>query len=490
MEPGWNRRDRLLLAGVVLLAAGTFAVATRHMTQSVYQDEVEVSRYASAPTLADVFWETIGERPYPPLYFFAVHYWLRVQSGEAALRMPAAVFGALAIVAVFFLGRELGGSVIGAVAALFFALAPGVFIYSVNASAYTLLMLASALSTLFLFRAARSDGWSDWLGYAAFALIGLGTHTLFMLVLAGQGLAGLYLRRSRGFFFVMSLLASVALAWSLFYLRYGGDVRAPQAGRFPPLVLMATTAGMYLGALSRGSILQLSLWCLLQAIGGTLLFLRMRRTFRALAIFATVSVVSTTLFVALTLHFIAYRYALGVFPVACVIAAYAFSPLKRAFARVAIAAIALGYAAAGVVFIATSTDRTFEWQDWRSIAHYVEARTAPGDAIILTRADAMQLNYYYRGKAQLIEAPPKEIELLIEQMLKPGSGHDRVWVVASTFANPSPIVARFTETGRPDLNKLVAQFGDRMGRRHLTVAQTTELRQAMVVLITREQPRE
>jgi len=480
----------LLLAGVVLLAAATFAMATRHMTQSVYLDEVQVSGYASAPTLADVFWKTISERPYPPLYFFAVHYWLRVQSGEAALRMPAAVFGALAIVAVFFLGKELGGSVIGAVAALLFALAPGVFIYSVNASAYTLLMLASALSTLFLLRAARSDEWRDWLGYAAFAVIGLATHTLFILVLAGQGLAGLYLRRSRRFFLVMSLVAAMALAWSLFYVRYGGDVRAPQVGRFSPLVLMVTTAGMYLGALSRGSILQLSLWCLLQAVGGALLFLRMRRTFWALAIFTTVSVVTTTLFVALTLRFIAYRYTLGVFPVACVIAAYAFTPLKRVFARVGVAVIALGYAAAGVVFIATSTDRTFEWQDWRSIAHYVEGRTAPGDAIVLTHADALQLNYYYRGTAQFIEAPRTDIEPLIEQMLKPDSGRDRVWAVASTFANPNPIVARFTEAGQFDLNKLVAQLAERIGRHHLVVVQTTELRRAIIVLIAREQPRE
>ena len=490
MRPGRSRTDRLLLAGVVLLAAAAFAMATRHMTQSVYQDEVEVATYANAPSLPDVFWKTVSGRPYPPLYFFAVHYWMKIQSGEAGLRMPAAFFGALAIIAVFFLGRELSGSLVGAVAALFFALAPGVFVYSVNASAYTLLMLASALSTLFLFRAARSEGWMDWLGYIVFALIGLGTHTLFILVLAGQGFAGLYLRRSRRFYLVMGLLASVAVAWSLFYLHYGGDVRAPQAGRFPLLVLMATTAGMYLGALSRGSILQLSLWCLLQAIGGTLLFLRMRRTFWAVAILATVSLVSTTLFVALTLPFIAYRYALGVFPVACVIAAYAFTPLKQTFARVAVAAIAIGYATAGVVFIATAKDRTFEWQDWRSIAHYMEDHAAQSDAIVLSHADAMNLNYYYRARAQVMEAPSAEIEPRVEEMLKPGSGHDRVWVVAAIFANPNPIVARYTEAGWPDLHKLVAQFATRIGRHRLRVARTAELRQAIVLLIMREQPRE
>ena len=482
--------DRLLLAGVLLLAAAMFVTATRHMTQSVYQDEVEVFRYASAPTLPDVFWKTIAERPYPPLYFFAVHYWLRVQNGEAGLRMPAAVFGALAIVAVFILGRELAGNVVGAVAAVFFALAPGVFVYSVNASAYTLLMLASALSTVFLFRAARSGGWGAWLGYAAFALIGLGTHTLFMFVLAGQGLAGLYLKRSRRFFFVMGLLAVVALAWSLFYLHYGGDVRAPMVGRFPPLALILTTAGMYLGALSRGSILQLALWCLLQAAGGTLFFLRDRRTLWALAIFAAVALVSTTLFVAVTLQFIAYRYALGVFPVACVIAAYAFTRLKRAFARLAIGALAIGYAAAGVAFIATSTDQTFEWQDWRSIARTLEGRAASGDPIVLTRADAMNLNYYYRGKGKVIEAAPTEIEPLIERMLKPGSGYDKVWMVAAAFNNPNPMVARFTEAGRPDLSQFAARFAKRIGRHDLTIARTTLLRQAVVLLIARQPPRE
>ena len=190
--PNWIKP--ICATAVVVLALVSVLVALGHMSHSVWYDESQTHLIARQGTLGGVTALAMQERPYPPLFFFAVHYSLLLRDDETGLRLPAAVFGALAVLAVFLLGSELVDSLTGTVAAFLFVLTPGAFRYFVDGNTYTLLMLASALSTLYLWRAARSDAMWDWALYALFALVGLGTHSLFVFHLGAQVLAGIFLR--------------------------------------------------------------------------------------------------------------------------------------------------------------------------------------------------------------------------------------------------------------------------------------------------------
>jgi 4-amino-4-deoxy-L-arabinose transferase-like glycosyltransferase len=487
-----NTPDRLLFAGVVLLAVLSFVAATRHMTHSIYFDESQTVDIARQSTLAEVFRAAIRERPYPPLFFFVEHYALHIRDDEVGPRVPAALFGGLGVIAVFLLGRELTDSSTGAIAALFFVLAPGAFHQFVNGNAYTLLMMLAALATWFLWRAVRSDGIADWLGYVFFALLGLATHTLFAMYILAQAAAGLWLNVKQGrarfgrLVAVFSLLGLATLCWAMFYSRYGGQVRPLHALGLPISVLPLSMAGMYLGALSVGPRVQLVLWCLLQVAGAALLFRGMRRTFWFVVIFAGVSVVMITLFLGVTLHYIAYRYALGVFPLACIVSAFAARFRGNILLRVAIVAAALGYSIAGATWIATANDHSFEWQDWRSVARYLEQHATPQDAIVLRPDDFTPLTYYYKGPVQLTQVAANGTDDAVAQILQPGSVCQKVWVVAGFFANTNPMVARITEAGvrKPDV--FVEQFTEKMKQRHLRVEQPVRFYKVIILIVTRE----
>ena len=461
-------RERLLTAAVILLAAGSFWLATRHMSHSIWYDESQTVLVAGKGTLADVASAALTSRPYPPLFFWFVHESMKQRADETGFRMPSALFGALAVIAVFLLGKEIVGAGGGALAALLFVTTPGVFRYFVDGNPYTLLMLASALSTAWLIRAVRSGRWADWLLYGLFALLGLGTHSLFVFHVGAQAVAGLYLARSEPsadkpayarLFTVMSLLLVAAAAWVLFGLRYGGDTRPILLSRLPEASTVVTVAGMYAGPLSFGSGAQLALWAALQLAGGTWLFFQRRRLAWFAATFAVVTLAAVTLFVKATLPYVAYRYALGVFPLACVVAAYAarFPAAARwsRIVRLCGVAAAVAYSAAGTVFIATAGPEAFEYQDWRSVAQFLDRSATAGDAVMLSYHYSLPpLTYYYRGPAKMIDldASGRREEQAANLLAEPALRGKKVWVVIQSFDNESPLIARYTEIRRRGLD--------------------------------------
>jgi 4-amino-4-deoxy-L-arabinose transferase-like glycosyltransferase len=97
---------------------------------------------------------------------------------EAAVRLPFALAGALNVPAMYLLGKAVGGSRVGLVAALFLAIAPFAVYYSQEARPYTLMMLFGTLQALFALRAARNGAARDWLVLAGVTVLLLYTGYL------------------------------------------------------------------------------------------------------------------------------------------------------------------------------------------------------------------------------------------------------------------------------------------------------------------------
>jgi uncharacterized membrane protein len=439
-----------------MLACGSLFFAARHMAHSVWFDEAQTHLIAHQDTVTGIAELARTERPYPPLFFLAVHESLRLRDDETGLRMPAALFGALAIFAVFLLGREVADELTGVIAAFLFALTPGAFRYFVDGNAYTLLMLSSALSTLYLLRAARSNSFRDWLLYVPFALLGLGTHNLFIFHLGAQLLAGLYLRSSaacpptvryKRISVVMSGLFSVALLWVFLFVHGSGGSRPLVLSNLAHPDLLVTLAGMYLGPLALGGLIPLVLWCSLQLLGAVALFRRKDR-FWALAVLIGLPLLAITLFVRSTLEYVAYRYVLGVFPLACIVAAVSWkaAPLRPALGKACFGVAALAYCVTGAVFIGWSSPDVFAFQDWRSASQYLIRESAAGEPVLVTPASGLlPLSYYYKSSGVAACAGGEAgacVAANFPEEVRPGRG---VWVVWSTFANDNPVVARYTE---------------------------------------------
>ena len=142
------------------------------------------------------------------LYYLGLHLWMAAfGDSAAALRLPSALAmrGAAAVVALT--GRRLGGTRVGLISGLIFAVIPSVSRYAQEARPYAFATLFAALATLLLLRAMERPTWLRW-GCYALALAAVGASNLIALcVLAAHAAIvatdfspahGAHRRRGRG----------------------------------------------------------------------------------------------------------------------------------------------------------------------------------------------------------------------------------------------------------------------------------------------------
>jgi 4-amino-4-deoxy-L-arabinose transferase-like glycosyltransferase len=87
---------------------------------------------------------------HPPLYYFLLHFWMRLGDSAAIVRTFSAFAGILTIPVVYFLGRRLAGATVGLIAAFLLAIAPFHVRFAQETRMYTLLTLNASLAMLAL----------------------------------------------------------------------------------------------------------------------------------------------------------------------------------------------------------------------------------------------------------------------------------------------------------------------------------------------------
>ena len=134
--------------------------------------------------------EVLSRNVHVPFYFYLMHFWLeRAGTSEWALRFPSLLFGTLAVLMIFLLGRELANSSVGLISATLVAFLPEQVYYAQDARMYTLLLLLVISSTYALVLAEKRPS-AIWLHtlYALLSIIGLYTHYIYLFCFAFQTL--------------------------------------------------------------------------------------------------------------------------------------------------------------------------------------------------------------------------------------------------------------------------------------------------------------
>ncbi len=205
----------IILGGSVLRFYGLDA-------QSLWNDELSSWKQSHQTTLSAVIEHGVRPTPYPPafpaLLYFVEKY---VGESEVALRMPSAVAGVLAIIAIFFLARQLYSVREGLLAACLLAFSYQPVYYSQEARAYSLLLLFSIASTHFWFRLREQLEAHDRISsstaaaYIACAVTTQYLHHFGLLLVAIQlaGLGGLYAFRPQALPRVIAVAAAVIAAY-------------------------------------------------------------------------------------------------------------------------------------------------------------------------------------------------------------------------------------------------------------------------------------
>jgi hypothetical protein len=297
----------------------------------------------------------------------------------------------------------------------------------------------------------------------------------------------------------MSALCTLEFLWVLFFLSHGGDRRALQLARLPEVGTLVAMAGMFPGPLAAGPVAQLACWALLGVLGGVLLFKRSRRTFWFVLIYAGVSVAGITLFLKMTLPYVAYKHGMGMFPLACIVAAHASKLVnfrwsgswfpRLSIAGVLVCAAVACYGVSGAAFMATN-ERGFEYQDWRGAANHLRNSAGPDDVIVLSGCcDLDPLSYYYHGPARVLSAGDgSRIGSLVSGLLsQPKPPVRSVWIVVSVLGNENPIVARFTQSPRASIETRTQRVLTAIREQGLSVREAARFHRIRVVVASRVQ---
>ncbi len=155
-------RFRYLAIISLLVLIGFHVRAASLDAQSLWRDEVDALRFATAP------WsEMLGNFTRPgwngPLYYVLLRAWITATgTSEYAMRFLSLVFGILSIPLTFLVGHRLFDPKVGAVSALLVSTSPYLTWYSQEVKMYTLVLTLSLLSIYSLRRALEGGGRGWW----------------------------------------------------------------------------------------------------------------------------------------------------------------------------------------------------------------------------------------------------------------------------------------------------------------------------------------
>ncbi|HET8913213.1 MAG TPA: glycosyltransferase family 39 protein [Ktedonobacteraceae bacterium] len=194
VAPGSTRTTWIIgtLLGIVAMGFNLYRLGT----PSMWFDEilsVERSRQ-SLPVLLKIVTTAQANMAF---YYFFLHFWLRMTQSfgllptEFVVRLPSAIFAALATIVVFLLGRRFIGTWGGIVAALLFLLNDLQLIYAQETRSYALELVLNCLAWYALFatlsqQTARKRWWACFIATMTIAVY---SHLFSMLILFSQGIA-------------------------------------------------------------------------------------------------------------------------------------------------------------------------------------------------------------------------------------------------------------------------------------------------------------
>jgi mannosyltransferase len=173
-----RKRGEGVVVATLLLAAAARLPGLG--ARSLWFDEALSGLIAQLST-AQVLANSAGSS-HPPGYYFLLHLWHPLGTGEFILRFPSAWFSLVAVALVARLAYDLYGRRVARLATLGMALAPFQVYYAQEARTYGLVIALSAGMLWGFLRGVRRGGRMAWWVYGALAALGLYAHYYVALV--------------------------------------------------------------------------------------------------------------------------------------------------------------------------------------------------------------------------------------------------------------------------------------------------------------------
>jgi hypothetical protein len=180
-----RRSTYTILAALTLLAA---VLSLPSLNSCLWLDEVLTLVHYARPSMAWIL-TSYADQNQHMLYSLLAHCCLRIFGEQAwALRLPAVVFGAGSIWALFLLGRRIMGETEALLACALMTVSYHRIWFSQDARGYTGLLFFPLLATWLWLETLDRGQWRTWLGYTACVVLGIWIHMTMLFVAAAHAI--------------------------------------------------------------------------------------------------------------------------------------------------------------------------------------------------------------------------------------------------------------------------------------------------------------
>lgn len=184
---------------VILVVAISVAAVFRSVVAyngSLWADEGSFLNAITAPTWREMIQFLRLHESHPPLFYLLMRAWSHFMNGNDTWLMVVPIVLAVAIVPVIYaVGRSLFGEGVGLIAAVLAAVSPQLTEHSAQIRPYGLLYIAALTSAASFAMCLTSGTRKAWILFVVATTTMLYTHNWAWMILAGEGMAGLYVMR-------------------------------------------------------------------------------------------------------------------------------------------------------------------------------------------------------------------------------------------------------------------------------------------------------
>lgn len=223
------------LIGILGLGVGLRCIFLS--TRSIQYDDA-FSFFLARQNLTAIVQGT-GADTMPPLYYFLLHFWMKISESIGWLRLLSLALDMGAVYLLFLLVKKIFNPSAGLWAAFFAAVSPLQIYHAQDLRMYALLAFTQMGYLYFFYRwwAARGGDfrdWKDWLAMALFGVAAMYTHNLAVFMLVVPDLFLLINRQWRGLRNLVIIQVGIGVMASPWLLMIPGQVEKIQRAFWTP----------------------------------------------------------------------------------------------------------------------------------------------------------------------------------------------------------------------------------------------------------------
>lgn len=395
-----SARQHVLTASRILIAIMAVAAILRvlHLgTESLWMDEI-VS-VAIARLDWGTFWRVVSRsEANMVLYYGLLHFWINLGESEVAVRSISALAGCLVVPVIYSLGRRMFGTRVALISALLLAVNAFHIKFSQEARSYTLVVLLTALSSLFFVKAVERNSRSAWVGYIITGTLAVYSHFLAVLIVAAQ-LASLIFAPPRDvpwkrLLYSISVMFFLLIPLAIFvFTRDQGQLRSV------PKLRPSEFYGLFDSFTGGGKLLVLAFFvpCLLAFIRGVRAWSRSKMSSEAWRYGFLLSWLFVPIFIGLAVSvfkpLLIARYFVICLPPFMMLAAVGTSSINSGWIRSCTLAVLLALSCRAVSSYYSHPEK----EDWRGATDYVVSHSLQRDGIVFyIDTGRLGFDYYVR----------------------------------------------------------------------------------------------